>query len=89
MRGSASFFVLWAGGIGGRFCLCPLRLHRMLYAGIFLLCCVLLPLWCKKWKQGKIRLWMKVRISTVFGIMAETGAFIFGMAVVRNFSGVK
>lgn len=67
----------------------PLRLHRMPYAGIFALWCVLLPLWCKRWKQGKIRLWLKVRISTVFGTMAETGGFIFVMTVVRNFSGVK
>lgn len=30
-----------------------------------------------------------MRISTVFGTMAETGGFIFVMTVVRNFSGVK
>ena len=30
-----------------------------------------------------------MRISTVFGTMAETGGFIFVMTVGRNFSGVK
>ena len=53
----------------------PLCLHRMPYVCFFVFGCVLLPLWGKNQKQGKIRLWMKVRISTVFGTMAETGAF--------------
>ncbi|MBQ2923364.1 MAG: hypothetical protein IJE60_09855, partial [Tyzzerella sp.] len=39
--------------------------------------------------QGKIRLWVLVRISTVFGTMAETGDFVFSMTMVRNFSSVK
>ena len=43
----------------------------------------------KNQKQVKIRLWMKVRISTVFGTMAETDAFLFAVAEFRNFSGVK
>lgn len=67
----------------------PLRLHRMPYVGFSFLGCVLLSLWCENQKQGKIRFWMKVRISTVFGTTAETGAFIFGVAVLRNFSDVK
>lgn len=43
--------------------------------------CVLLPLWGKNQKQGKIRLWMKVRISTVFG----TGAVLLGSVVAVAF----
>lgn len=82
-------FALWAGGIGWAVLPLPLRLHRMPYVGFFTLWCVLLPPWCKKWKQGKIRLWIKVRISTVFGTMAETGAFVPGMTGGRNFRGVK
>ena len=30
-----------------------------------------------------------MRISTVFGTMAEIGVFVFSMTGVRNFSGVK
>ena len=30
-----------------------------------------------------------MRISTVFGTMAETGDFVFSMTMVRNFSSVK
>lgn len=67
----------------------PLPLHTMPYIGFLGLWCVLLPLWGKNQKQGKIRLWMKVRISTVFGTMAETGAFLFAVAEFRNFGGVK
>lgn len=67
----------------------PLRLHRMSTNRFSTVGCVLLPLWGKNRKQGELRLWLLVRISTVFGTMAETGAFIFGVAVVRNFIGVK
>ena len=66
----------------------PLRLHRMPYAGIFPLWCVLLPLWYKKWKQGKIRLWTKVRISTVFGTMAVLVGSIVVVAELWNYLGV-
>lgn len=61
----------------------------MPHVGFSFLWCVLLPLGCKNQKLGELRLWMEVLISTVFGTMAETGAFIFGVAVLRNFSDVK
>lgn len=66
-----------------------LCLHRMPTNRFSAVGCVLLPLWGKNRKQGELRLCFQVRISTVFGTMSETGAFIFGVAVVRNFIGVK
>ena len=64
-------------------------LCTMPYVAFYGLGCVLLPLLSLSANLGELRLRSKVLIRTVFGTMAETGAFIFGVAVVRNFIGVK
>lgn len=66
----------------------PLRLHKMPYVCFLGFGCVLLPLWGKNQKQGKIRLWMKVRISTVFGTGAVLLGSVVAVAFLRNFTGV-
>ena len=66
----------------------PTREHTLPHDWRYSLWCVLLPLWCKNRKQGKLRLCSKVLIRTVFGTSVVLVGFAVAVVELRNFTGV-
>ena len=47
------------------------------------------PLWGKNRKQGELRLWFQVRISTVLGTRAVLLGFVLELSVLWNFTAMN